>query len=202
MGRDSILFGAFHPPSKFSLTPLGRSQDQRFIVNFIVMSRNVMSCHVMPLHVTSCHVTSCYVMPRQVTSCTSCHVIPRHVTSCHVMLRHVMSRLATLWHVKPRNVTSWHVMSRRKSWDGHTTNASLSTDFFHTQLIQIRHNCVRWLSRRVPIPYRISGILSSLILYLFYKILNCDNILLHSSSLRSPLQLIIYSNLSLILFNF
>ena len=67
----------------------------------------------------------------------------RHVTSCHVMSRHV---------------TSWHVMSRRKSRDGHTTNASLSTDFFHTQLIRVEHDRVRWFSRRLPIPYRISGI--------------------------------------------
>ena len=110
-----------------------------------------LSCHVMPRHVR--HVTSCHVMSRHVTSChvTSCHVMSRLATSCHVMPRHVMSR-----HVMSR-VTSWHVMSRRKSRDGHTTNASLSTDFFHTQLIQIRHNRVRWLSRRVPIPYRING---------------------------------------------
>ena len=55
-----------------------RSHDQRFIVNFVVMSRNVMSCHVMPRYATSCHVT---VM--------SSHVMSRHVTSSHVMLRHV-----------------------------------------------------------------------------------------------------------------
>ena len=85
------------------------------------------------------HATSCHVMSRHVTSCHVIHVISRHVTSCHVMSR--------------------HVMSRRKSWDCHTTNASLSTtDFFHKQLIQIRHNRIRWLSRRVLIPYRISGI--------------------------------------------
>ena len=36
----------------------GRSHDQRFIIDFIVMSRNVMSCHVMPRHATSCHVMS------------------------------------------------------------------------------------------------------------------------------------------------
>ena len=83
----------------------GRSHDQRFIVNFIVMSRNVMSCHVMPRH-----VASCYVMPRQVTSCyvmsrnfTSCHVMPRHVTSCHVM--YLMSRHATSCHVTSCHVT-------------------------------------------------------------------------------------------------
>ena len=34
--------------------------------------------------------------------------------------------------------------------DGHTTNALLPTDFFHTQLIQIMDNRVRWLSRMVP----------------------------------------------------
>ena len=59
-------------------------------------------------------------------------------------------------------------MSRQKSRDGNTTNASLSTDFFHRQLIQIRHNRVRWLSRRVPIPYRISGIWSS---YFFISVM-------------------------------
>ena len=46
----------------------------------------------------------------------------------------------------------------RKSRDGHRTNASLSTDFFHTQPIQIKHDRVRWLSLWLPIPYRISGI--------------------------------------------
>ena len=142
----------------------GRLHYQRFIVNFIVLSRNVMSCHVMPQscprHVTSCHVmprhvTSCYVMSRNFTSChaTSCYVMSRNVTSCYVMSTscHVMSHQATSHnvtscHVVSRHVTSWHVISRRKSRDGHTTNASLSTDFFHTQLIKIRHNRVRWLS--------------------------------------------------------
>ena len=141
------------------------------------MSRNVMSCHIMPRHATSCHVmsrqvTSCYVMSRNFTSC---HVMPRHVTSCHVMSHHVMSchvmsRLAPSCHVMPRHVmsrhvTSCYVISRRKSRDGHTTNASLSTDFFHTQSIQIKHDRVRWLSRRLPIPYRISGIWSSSTLF-------------------------------------
>ena len=118
------------------------------------------SCHVMPCHVP--HVTSCHVMSRHVMSC---HVMSRHVTShhvtvmsrlarsCNVMPRHVMSR-----HVISRHVTSCYVISRRKSRDGHTTNASLSTDFSHMQLIQIKHDRVRWLSRRLPIPYRISGI--------------------------------------------
>ena len=64
----------------------------------------------------SCHTTSCHVMSRNVTSC-----YVRHVTSRHVLPRHVTSRHAT----------SWHVMSRRKSRDGHTTNAPLSTGFFH-----------------------------------------------------------------------
>ena len=64
-----------------------------------------------------------------------CHVRSRHVTSCHVM---------------PCHVTSCHIRSCRKSWDGHATNALLSTDFFHTQLIQFRHNRFRCLSRRVP----------------------------------------------------
>ena len=109
--------------------------------------RHATSCHVMPHHVTSCHVKS-----RHATW-------PRHVTSCHVMSRHVTSG-----HVTSCHVMSCHVMSRRKSRDCHTINASLSTDFFHTLLIQVKHNRVHWLSRRVPIPYRISGILSSLFL--------------------------------------
>ena len=121
--------------------------DQRFIVNFIVMSRqitsnhvmsrHVTSCHVMSRHVTSCHVTSCHVTCH-VMSCrvTSCHVISRHATLCHVMSRHVTS-----CHVMSRYITSCNVMSRRKSRDVHMTNASLSTDFFHPQSIQIRH-CV------------------------------------------------------------
>ena len=162
-----------------------------------VMSRHVTSCHVKSRHVTSCHVISrhvmsCHVMSRHATSCTSCHtschvmsrhvmschVMSRNVTSCHVMSCHVMSRLAPSCHVMPRHVMSRHVtsrhvtsscyvISRRKSRDGHTTNASLSTDFFHTQLIQIKHDRVRWLSRRLPIPYRISGIWSSFFLFFF-----------------------------------
>ena len=87
----------------------------------------------------------------------SCHVI-FHVTFRHVMSHHVMSRHVTSRHVTLRHVVSRHTMSRRKSPDGHTANALLSSDFFHTQFIKIRHNRVRWLSRRVPIPYRISGI--------------------------------------------
>ena len=118
------------------------------------MSRHVTSCHVASRHVTSCHV-----MPRHVTSC---HVMSRHVTSCHVMSRH-----ATSCHVTSCHVTSCHFMSRHVTSNvaGRLTiNASLSTDFFRTQLIQIRHNRVLWLSRRVPIPYRISGKLSSWII--------------------------------------
>ena len=153
-----------------------------------VMSRNVASRRVMSRYVALCHVisrhfTSCHVMSRHVTSC---HVMSRHVTSCHVMSRHVISRNVTSGHVTschvtschvlPRHVTSRHVtscyvISRRKSRDGHTTNASLSTDFFHTQSIQIKHDRVRWLSRRLPIPYRISGIWSSWYLRSFHEIL-------------------------------
>ena len=72
----------------------------------------------------------------------------RHVTSCPVMSRHVIS---------------CYVISRRKSRDGHATNTSLSTDFFQTQSIRIKHDRVRWLSRRLPIQYRISGIWSILV---------------------------------------
>ena len=140
---------------------------------------HVTSCYVMSRnsrksrHVTSCHVISPYLM--------SCHVMSRNVTSCHVMSRHVTSRLATSCHVMPRHVVSRHVTSchvtscyvvvrhvRRKSRDGHTTNAPLSTDFFHTQFIWIKHDRVRWLSRRLPIPYRISGIWSSLFYFILF----------------------------------
>ena len=97
----------------------GRSYDQSFIVNFIVMSRNVKSCHVMSRHatlchvmsrlVTSCHITSFHVMPRHVTSC---YVRSRHVTSCHVMPScHVRSRQVTSCHVTSHHVTSCHVTS-------------------------------------------------------------------------------------------
>ena len=132
------------------------------------MSHYVTSCHAMSRHVTSCHVTSCHVMSRHVMSChvMSCHVMSHHGTSCHVMSYHVMSRHVTSCHVMSHlapscHVISCYVISRRKSRDGHATNASLSTDFFHTQSIQIKHDHVRWLSRRLPIQYRISGIWSS-----------------------------------------
>ena len=159
-----------------------------------VMSRHVALCRIMSRHVASCHVmSSChvmYLMSRHGTSrhvisrhVTSCHVTSRHVTSCHhatwctschVMSRHVMSRHVTSCPVMSRHVISCYVISRRKSRDGHATNASLSTDFFHTQSIQIKHDRVRWLSRRLPIQYRISGIWSSLIFLYFsttYKII-------------------------------
>ena len=90
----------------------GRSHDQHFIVNFVVMSRNVMSCHVMPRHVMSCHVlprhvTSCHVKSRHVTSChvISCHIMQRHATSCHITSCHVMPRHATSSHVMLRHDT-------------------------------------------------------------------------------------------------
>ena len=152
----------------------------RHVKSCCVTSRRVMShyvtlCHIMSRHVTSCHVTSChvmsschvmYLMSRHVTSChiTSCHVMSRHVMSGHVMSRHV-----TFCPVMSRHVISCYVISRRKSRDGHATNASLSTDFFHTQSIQIKHERVRWLSRRLPIQYRISGIWSSFFLnFIFF----------------------------------
>ena len=127
-----------------------------------VMPRHVTSCHVMSRHVTSRHVTSCHVMSHHatswhvmshhVTSCHSCHVMPRHVTlcnamsrlvtSCHVTSCHVMSRHVTSCHVMSRLVTSCHVVSR------HATSLHVTSC----------HVMSRWLSRRVPIPYRISGI--------------------------------------------
>ena len=123
-----------------------------------LMSRHGTSCHVISRHVTSCHVMSCHVMPRDVPHVTSWHVMSRHVISRNVTSCHVMSHLAPSCHVMSRHVISCYVISRRKSRDGHATNASLSTDFFHTQLIQIKHDRVRWLSRRLPIQYRICGI--------------------------------------------
>ena len=112
------------------------------------MSHHATSCHVLPLmsrHATSCHVmsrhaTSCHVVSRHVTSChvLPCHVQPRHVTSCHVMSRLVTSRHVVSRHATSLHVTSCHVMSRPVT------------------------SMARWLSRWVPIPYRISGILSSI----------------------------------------
>ena len=110
-----------------------------------------MSHYVALCHVISRHVTSCHVMTRDVP----------HGTPCHVMSYHVMSRHVTSCPVMSRHVISCYVISRRKSRDGHATNASLSTDFFHMQSIQIKHDRVRWLSRRLPIQYRFSGIWSS-----------------------------------------
>ena len=134
----------------------GRSNDQRFIVNFIVMSRHVTSCHVMLYHATSCHVMSRHAMSRHAMSrharhVTSCHVMSRHVMSCHIMSRHVTSCHVMPRHTMSRHVTSCHVMSHRKSRDGHTTRPTLycQLTFFHTLLIQIRHIRVGWLSRRV-----------------------------------------------------
>ena len=101
------------------------------VTSCYVMSRNSSkSRHVTSCHVISPHVMSYHVMSRNVTSryVTSCYV--RHGTSCHVTPRHVLPR-----HVTSRHATSWHVMSRRKSRDGHTTNAPLSNDFFHTKFI-------------------------------------------------------------------
>ena len=121
-----------------------------------VMSRNHVSSR------KSRHVTSCYVMSRNFTLC---HVMSRHVTSCHVLSRHVTSRLATSCHVMPchvmlRHGTSCHVESR-----GTVTRPTL-----HCQLTFSTRNSfelsmtvfVGWLSRRLSIPYRISGIWSSL----------------------------------------
>ena len=112
-----------------------------------VMSRHVTSCHVMYLmsrHGTSCHVMSYHVMSRHVTSC---HILPRHVTSCHIALRHITSKFAGRSRDQ-RFIANW---------------------LFHTQSIQIKHDRVRWLSRRLPIQYRISGIWSSFIfIFIFF----------------------------------
>mgnify|MGYP003460703449 CR=1 FL=1 len=135
----------------------------RHVTSCCVTSRRVMSRHVALCRIMSRHFTSCHVMSRHVTSCHVMYLMSRHGTSCHVMSYHVMSRHVTSRHVTScpvmsRHVISCYVISRRKSRDGHATNASLSTDFFHTQSIQIKHDRVRWLSRRLPIQYRISGI--------------------------------------------
>ena len=71
----------------------GLSHDQRFIVNFIVMSRRVTSRHVTLCHVMSRHATSCHVMPRHVTSC---HDKSYHATSCHVII------------INNNNLVWWH----------------------------------------------------------------------------------------------
>ena len=94
----------------------GRSNDQCFIANCIVMSRHVTSCHVIvtSCHVLSRHVTSCHVTSRHVTSChvlshpvqvMSCHVLSRHVTLCQVMSSHVTSCHVTSCHVLSCHVT-------------------------------------------------------------------------------------------------
>ena len=66
---------------------------------------------------------------------TPCYVMSHNFTLCHVMSNNVTSRLATSCHVVSRHIMLRHGMSRRKSRDGHRTNALLSTDFLHTQLI-------------------------------------------------------------------
>ena len=130
----------------------------RHVTSCCVTSRHVALCRIMSRHFTSCHVTSCHVMPRDVPHVTSWHVMSSHVISRNVTSCHVMSRHVTSCPVMSRHVISCYVISCRKSRDGHATNTSLSTDFFHTQSIQIKHDRVRWLSRRLPIQYRISGI--------------------------------------------
>ena len=58
------------------------------------------------------------------------------------------------------NFFTIYVFEVSKSFDDIPTD-----DFFHTQFIQIKHDPVCWLSRRLPIPYRISGIWSSYIYF-------------------------------------
>ena len=82
-------------------------------------------------------------------------VMSRHVTSCHVMSRHV-----TLCHVMSRLVTSCHVVSR------HATSLHVTSCHVMSRPVTSCHVMPRWLSRRVPIPYRISGISSSYVLFL------------------------------------
>ena len=142
----------------------------RHVTSCRVMSRYVALCHVMSRHVTSCrvmsrHVTSCHVMSRHATYVM--YVMSRHGTSCHVMSYHVMSRHVTSRHVTschilPRHVTSCHIMLR------HITS-KVTRPTLHCQLTSSTRNQfklsmtarVRWLSRRLPIQYRISGIWSS-----------------------------------------
>ena len=100
---------------------------------------------------------------------TSCHVMSRHVTSCPVMSRHVIS---------------CYVISRRKSRDGHATNASLSTDFFHTQSIQIKHDRVCWLSRRLGCRYNTASAVYDLVGLWF------------SLQIREVLLLLVYNSIN------
>ena len=82
----------------------------------------------------------------------SCDVMARLATSCHVMPRHVMSRRFTSCHVMARHVTS------KVTGRSHDQRFIVKRLFPHAI---ISNNRVRWFSRRVPIPYRISGIWSS-----------------------------------------
>ena len=127
----------------------GRSNDQCFIANCIVMSRHVMSRHVTSCHVmsrpVSCHVTSCHVMSRYITPChvmsrpamsrdvTSYHVMPRHAMSCHVLSHPVTSCRVTFRHVMPRHVKSCHVMSR------HTTSCHAMSRHVTSCHVMSRH---------------------------------------------------------------
>ena len=133
-----------------------KQSRKRFIVNFIVMS-----CHVKQHeHVMSCHGQnmswSCPVM--------SCHVMPCHATLCNVM---------------PCHATSHHVKSLRKSRDDQATNALLSTDFFVTQLIQIRHNRVYmilvYLFEQDP-DSSFSGVILTLLLPLTHICINYSTV--------------------------
>ena len=150
-----------------------------------VMPRHTTSCHVTSRHVTSRHVTSCHfmtshIMSRPATHVTSCHVMSPHVTSCHAMSRHfmshhvtpchVMSRHVTSWcvqpcHVQPRHVTSCHVRSHLFTschvMPRCVTSCHITSCHVVSRHVTSCHVMPRWLPRRVPISYRISGISSS-----------------------------------------
>ena len=138
---------------------MSRPAMSRNVTSYHVMPRHAMSCHVISHPVTSCRVTSRHIMPRHVTSC---HVIPRHVMPCHVTSRpatscHVMSRYITPCHVMSRPAMSRHVtlclvMSR------HATLCHVMPRHVMSRRVTSCHVMSRWLSRRVLIPYRISGI--------------------------------------------
>ena len=89
---------------------------------------------------------------------TSCHVMSRYVTLCNVMVRPAMPRPATSCHVRSRLVTSCHVMPRC------VTSCHITSCHVVSRHVTYCHVMPRWLSRRVPISYRISGISSSSLL--------------------------------------
>ena len=94
---------------------------------------------------------------------TPCHVMSRYVTPCNVMVRPAMSRPATSCHVRSRLVTSCHVMLRC------VTSCHITSCHVLSRHVTSCHVMPRWLSRRVPISYRISGIYFFIFFFFFYS---------------------------------